>query len=209
MCRVPDFHQLRPRGPEQWHHSQPSAAQCRDSTTSRKKEGDTTVGTSTNCSTSCGSRSGARCGMVSSRVIVGDSIACSTTTGSVTKNLTTSADWSTICGTGTSTVGTGTKDSMIGSTVCRRTCACGPATSSRPPSSSSSKTSQNSASLPLADFWPLGRCTARAPPTPPSTGQNGTRSGGAFQLGPGRRSSVRAEASNGGVAPSCASRSLW
>ena len=35
------------------------------------------------------------------------------------------------CGTGTSIICTGTKDSMIGSTVRRRTRACGPATSGR------------------------------------------------------------------------------
>ena len=106
-----------------------------------------------------------------------------------------------------------TKDSIICSAVCRRTRACRPATSGRsggrPPPSSSSETSKNSATLPLAVFWPVRRCTARAPPTPLSTGQNGTRSGGAFQPGPLRRSWVRAEASNGGVAPSSASRSLW
>ena len=89
-----------------------------------EKEG---TGTTTNCSASCGARNGAHCGMVSSRVIVGTSITCSATTGSVTKNLTTSDNWSTICGTGTSIIGTGTKDSMFGSTVRRRTRACGPA----------------------------------------------------------------------------------
>ena len=118
------------------HHSQPSASKCRDSTTDdnvcmmtqSRKEG---TGTSTNCSASCGARSSARCGMVSSRVIVGTSITCSATTGSVTKNLTTSDNWSTICGTRTSIIGTGAKDSMIGSTVCRRTRACGPGGSPR------------------------------------------------------------------------------
>ena len=88
-------------------------------------------GTSTNCSASCGARSGAPCGMVSSRMIVGTSITCSATRSSVTKNLTTSADWSTIYGTRTSTIGTGARDSMIGSTVCRRNRACGPAGSPR------------------------------------------------------------------------------
>ena len=50
--------------------------------------------------------------------------------------------------------------SIICSTVCRRTRACGPATSGRggdrPLPSSSSKTSKNSVSLPLAVFWPRG-----------------------------------------------------
>ena len=118
-------------------------------------------------------RSGARntrCGMVSSRMIVGTPMTCSATTGSVTKNLTTSDNWSTICGTGTSIIGTGTKglDDRLHGCAAEPVLA-GPATSGRgggrPTPSSSSKTSKNSASLPLAVFWPVGRCTECAPPT--------------------------------------------
>ena len=58
---VPDSHQKSPLGPEQWHHSQPSASKCRDSTTDdnvcwmtqSRKEG---TGTSTNCSALCSAK---------------------------------------------------------------------------------------------------------------------------------------------------------
>ena len=91
-----------PRGPRTWKHVRTvaSLASALISSSSSavaahvEKEG---TGTSTNCSASCGTRSDARCGMVSSRVIVGTSITCSATTGSVTKNWTTSDNWSTIC----------------------------------------------------------------------------------------------------------------
>ena len=109
-----------------WHQSNPPIHVCpvvvwaSSQRTQSFKEG-TGTSTSTNCSASCAAWSGAPCGMVSSRVIVGTSITCSATTGSVTKNLTTSDNWPTICGTRT-------KDSMIGPTVCRftRRCAKGP-----------------------------------------------------------------------------------
>ena len=88
------------------------------------------------------------------------------------------------CGTGTSIICTGTKDSMIGSTVRRRTRACEPATSGRGGGRRRTRSPCH-----WLSSGPVGRCTALAPPTPPSTGQNGTRSGGAFQPGPLRRSS--------------------
>ena len=106
-------------------------------------------------------------------------------------------------GTGTSIICTGTKDSMIGSTVRRRTRACGPATSGRgaPRRAPHQRRRRTRSPCHWLSSGPVGRCASRAPPTSPSTGQNGTRSGGAFQPGPLRRSSVRAEATNGGVAP--------
>ena len=66
-----------------------------------------TVGTSTNCSASCRSRIGVRGGMLSwLKKILGTSITCSTTGSIVSKILRTSTNWSTICGTGTSRIGT-------------------------------------------------------------------------------------------------------
>ena len=81
-----------------------------------------------------------------SLMIVGTSITCSATTGSETKNLTTSAAWSTICDTGASRTGTPRTGSTICSTVRRRTRSCGPDTSSRrsgrePPAAGTSSTS--------------------------------------------------------------------
>ena len=91
---------------------------------------------------------------------MGTSIACSATTGSVTKNLTTSANWSTICGTGTSIIGTGTKDSMIGSTVRRRTRQPPQAEVAADPRRVYHQRRQRTRP-PLAVFWPRGtlNCT--------------------------------------------------
>ena len=151
-----------------------------------EKEG---TGTSTNCSASCGARSDARCGMVSSRVIVGTSITCSATTGSVTKNWTTSDNWSTICNHRHGYEGLDDRLHGGPQNPCLRT------------SHLRQRWRPTPAELLIKDVEELGL---------PATGclLAPWRSGGAFQPGPLRRSSVRAEATNGGVAPSSALRSL-
>ena len=77
MCRVPDFHQQLPRGPETWNHARQAASLATATTSSTVdrahawKEG---TGTSTNCSTTCGSRSTARRGIPSWGACLGTSI---------------------------------------------------------------------------------------------------------------------------------------
>ena len=83
------------------------------------------VGTSTNCSTSCGSRTRVRTGMPS-RMILGTSITCSATGKSASKKRMMSCSWSTISGTGASSVCRPGTVSTICSTVCRWTRTCGP-----------------------------------------------------------------------------------
>ena len=73
------------------------------------------VGTSTSCSTSSVTRRAARIGTPKGRIL-GTSITCSGSGESTRKNCTMSGNWSTICGTGTSSAGTERCP-----TTCRRT----------------------------------------------------------------------------------------
>ena len=146
VCWVPTFQKYTPVGPTIRHHSCPSEAMNNTlqfpgmTTVCSTKKGN--VGTSTNCSASCGSQRTVRCGMASCEIL-GTSITCSGT--ELSKSLSTSTSWSTICGTGASrsSIGTGTKDSIICSAVCRWIRSCGPRGSTRPvgrnPPGSSSK----------------------------------------------------------------------
>ena len=151
VCWVPTLQKYTPVGPTIRHHSCPSEAMNNTfcgtgmSTVCSTKKG--TVGTSTNCSASCGSQRTVRCGMASCEIL-GTSITCSGT--ELSKSLSTSTSWSTICGTGASrsSIGTGTKDSIICSAVCRWIRSCGPRGSTRPvgrnPPGSSSKSWKSS-----------------------------------------------------------------
>ena len=89
------------------------------------EEKDTIVGTSTSWSTSCVTRKAARIGTSKGRIL-GTSITCSGSGESTRKNCSMSGNWSTTCGTGTSSAGTGRCP-----TTCRRTRDCQPATSDR------------------------------------------------------------------------------
>ena len=81
-------------------------------------------------------------------MIVGTSITCSATTGSEAKNLTTSAAWPTICGTGASRTGTRTGSTFC-STVRRRTRSCGLTSVSRSGRDLATGTSSTS----MAKYW--------------------------------------------------------
>ena len=113
------------------------------------------VGTSTNCSAVCGTGSTRRGGGHRRLEILGTSITRMTSSGTI--SAVRCKIWSSIppiedCGTGTSIICTGTKDSMIGSTVRRGNRA--PAAD--PHRAPHQKTSKNSVPLPLAVFWPRG-----------------------------------------------------
>ena len=125
MSFVETFQKYTPVGPGTRTHSCPR----RSTKSALPGTKVTAVGTSTNCSASCGSKRTVRCGMASCEIL-GTSINCSGT--ELSKSLSTSTSWSTICGTGTSRICTMGARSASCSTVCRWTRSCGPGGSTRP-----------------------------------------------------------------------------